>query len=71
MTQPAKRKARAPEPEPSNALVSSQGNWTFIKPTCHPDQPWALHHSTTHGIYTLVCAGCERIFLRIDVGRSR
>jgi hypothetical protein len=57
--------------EPSNALVSSEGYWTQLRPDCHPDQGFKIIHSTTHGIYCVQCAQCGRTLLRIEVGRAR
>ncbi len=60
-----------PKREPSNALVSSQGRWSEIRPVCHPESLFKMHHSTTHGIYEIQCAQCGNTHLRIEVGRAR
>lgn len=41
-----------------NARVE-EGNWALIKPVCHPEAPWVLHHSIATGLYTLVCGTCH------------
>jgi len=57
--------------KPSNALVESTGEWTYLRPTCHPEAQFQIRHSTTHGIYDIECATCGRCKLRIEVGRGR
>lgn len=60
-----------PRREPSNALIKSEGNWSTIRPGCHPESQFMIHHSTAHGIYDVQCAQCGRTTLRIEVGVAR
>jgi hypothetical protein len=69
---PKKRAAtKRTQQEPSNALVSSGGNWTRLKSSCHPEAMFQVVHSTANGIYEVGCANCGRCILRIEVGVGR
>lgn len=63
----ARRKPR----ERSNALVSSHGYWTRLRPNCHPDAKWDIIHSTLAGYYEIQCASCGGNYIRIEVGVAR
>jgi hypothetical protein len=57
--------------DPSNARVTSNGNWSAVRPGCHPESHLKMSHSTAFGIYEVQCATCSRVVLRVEVGVGR
>lgn len=50
----------------TNAVISSAGQWTRVRPNCHPEAGWRITHSTFNNRYSIECNECGTQHACID-----
>jgi len=60
------KKRHTNPPDERNAIVH-QERWTTLRPNCHPEAHWRIHHSPMGAVYSFQCAQCGRPSFSVEI----